>query len=96
MAASVRLFEKTAAGLLIEIDPAEADKRREGRRVSAVNLVVHVLFTDDEEKAHDDELARLTQQTKQVQKQTVDNNKRREEIAARVGLSVEEMRILLG
>jgi hypothetical protein len=96
MAGDIRLFERNAAGLLVEIAPDKADERRAGRRISSVNLVIHVLFTDDEERAQDAELARLVAQTEQVQQDAVDKEKQRSQILARVGMSVEEIRILLG
>ena len=55
MAAPIRLFEKTPAGLLVEVDPAEADAARAGRRISAMHLPIEVLWTAEEEAARDAE-----------------------------------------
>lgn len=48
MAGTTRLFEKLN-GLLVEIDPSQADARRAGKRISHVNLSIDILFTDEEE-----------------------------------------------
>lgn len=49
MTGTIRLFEKDAAGLLIEVDPASAEKERDARSFSRTTLVVDILFTDEEE-----------------------------------------------
>ncbi len=47
---AIRLFEKTAGDLLVEVDPAQADKHRtEGRTVSHMNITIDVLWTAEEE-----------------------------------------------
>jgi hypothetical protein len=48
MAGQIRLFEKTADGLLVEVAPADADARRLGRLVSRVSLEIDVLWTEAE------------------------------------------------
>ena len=50
-----RLFEKTPTGLLSEVDPAQADQVRQGRRWSHTNIVIDVLWTAEEEAAGDAE-----------------------------------------
>ena len=57
MAGQIRLFEKTDTGLLVEVDPTSADKRRDGRRVSRAELSVDVLWTAEEDAARDAEEA---------------------------------------
>lgn len=44
-------------GLLVEVDPAEADARRVGRRVSRRSIIADVLWTSEEEAARDAEEA---------------------------------------
>ena len=53
MAGKIRLFEKTATGLLCEIDPQLAADARHGRRVSRVSLEVDVIWTLAEEAERD-------------------------------------------
>jgi hypothetical protein len=49
MAGKIRLFEKTPAGLLVEVAPDQADATRAGRLVSRVSLEIEVLWTADEQ-----------------------------------------------
>lgn len=53
----VRLFEKQANGLLLEVSPEEADARRAGRRCSRTWLECDILFSVAEEAARDAEEA---------------------------------------
>jgi hypothetical protein len=94
MGGKVRLFDKTDTGLLVEIEPDKADELRASRRVSHMNIGIDVLWTAKEQAARDAEIAMLAEQAKQVQQNAVDEEERRNEIAKRIGLSVDELRIL--
>jgi hypothetical protein len=48
MAGTIRLFEKTPAGLLVEVAPDQAEATRAGRLLSRVNLEIDVLWTAEE------------------------------------------------
>lgn len=99
MAGKIRLFEKTDAGLLIEVDPAEADKRREGCRVSHVDLSIEVLWTAEEEAARDAEEAAKIEEDRRLA--TVIAGKAEARVVAvakleQLGVSEAELRAILG
>lgn len=51
----IRLFERTADGLLVEVAPSEAKQRYADGTVSRISLEIDVLWTDDEIAARDAE-----------------------------------------
>lgn len=92
----MKLFEKTADGLLVEIAPERAAAMRAARPYSTVALQIDVLLTDAEvaqrEAESDAALAAMLEQrdAKEAKAQ------RQAEIAGRLGLTTEEVRELLG
>lgn len=98
MAGQIRLFE-TVDGLLVEVVPADAAQRREGRRVSHMNVVIDVLWTAEEEAAANDEAVLMETQHK-IEAAAADvlakeAEQRRAEIAGRIGLTMEELELLI-
>jgi hypothetical protein len=58
----IRLFEKTAGGLLVEVAPDRAEAAREGRMVSrVVGVEMDILFTPEEQAAIEAEREEVAQ-----------------------------------
>lgn len=57
MAGTVPLFQRDADGLLHQVPPDQADAMRAQRECSHVNLVIDVLWTDEEVQQRKDEEA---------------------------------------
>lgn len=109
MAGQIRLFEKDADGLLHQVAPAEAEARRAGRAVSSVQLVIEVLWTDEEQAEHAArqalELQRLANQAKMREEnevfarlQAVDRETLRLKVVEKLktlGLDDDEIGVLL-
>lgn len=71
MAGQVRLFEKTSDGLLVEVAPADAERVREGRAISHVNLSIDILWTAEEEATRAAEEAEAANQAKAAEEARV-------------------------
>lgn len=99
MAGQIRLFEKTAAGLLVEVDPAEAAALRAARRFTHMSISADVLLTSEEEAARRAEEAEAEAEmlTKLAakEKRTEDRDKAEAKLT-RLGLSAEEIAALTG
>ena len=98
MAGKIRIFEKTASGLLTEVDPASIDK---GRMISRVHITIDVLWTAEEEAQRKaEEAAFLAERDAQIKAQQEADRKRsvtRDAATAKLrklGLSVEEIESL--
>lgn len=95
----VRLFEKNSKGLLVEVDPAEAEAKRAGRTVSHMNLTAEVLWTPEEEAAREAEKQEASAQL--LARETAANRKSEVRQAAltkiqALGLSEDELKALVG
>jgi hypothetical protein len=91
----MRVFEKAADGLLIEVAPSAADERREGRRVSRLSLEIDVLWTADEEAARDaEEAAEVTKRSRHAEAAAAAEKRRIAAIAKleALGISADELR----
>lgn len=92
----VRLFEKTAAGLLVEIDPALAEAARAGRRVNrVVNAEYDVLFTAVEEAARDAEDAAFAAAAQQRDAEAAERRAAVEAKLKVLDISPEDLKSLL-
>lgn len=95
MAGQIKLFEKTENGLLVEVPPAKAAMRRDGRRVSSVSFVAEVLWTAEEEAARDaEELAAQQAAHEQAQQREVSAKEQAARMAAlreKLGLTDQEL-----
>jgi hypothetical protein len=102
MAGTIRLFEKTADGLLIEVAPDKAEARRTGRRVSSVNLTIDVLWTAEEEAVRDGEETADQERRRQIaQKSAADAAERANQRAKVVsklealGITADDIKVAL-
>lgn len=94
MAGHIRLFEKIN-GLLVEVSPTEADKRREGRRHRSMSFVADVLFTPEEEAARDAEEAAEVDRQRRLQEEVEAAASRRGEALAKLqalGLTADDIK----
>ena len=98
MAGQIRLFEKTDTGLLIQVNPSEADEKRSGRKVSLVHIPIEVLWTADEEaKSAREEVQLRTEAQEDIQsQQKVDNDiqSARDKLSS-MGFIEDEIKVLL-
>ncbi len=94
----IRLFEKTSAGLLLEIDPERAADAKAGRRVSRVTGAEYdVLWTEEEEAARDAEEAEQRIRKEAAHASQVETDKRRAAATAKLlalGLTPEDLDVL--
>ena len=102
MAGQIRLFEKTDKGLLVEIDPAQADARRASGAISHTMLSVDILWTDAEiaerdaqEKAAREALEKAAAAGAAAEKAAADARASAQAKLAALGLTVEEVGALL-
>jgi len=95
MAGAIRLFEKTAAGLLVEVDPAQADARRAAGTVSHMNVSIDVLWTAAEIAEREAQEARHAQTQQAANAEREAHVQRRAAILGRLGLTDEEAEVLL-
>jgi len=94
MAGHIRLFE-IVDGLLVEVPPAEADKRREGRRHRSMSFVADVLLTAEEEAARDAEEAAASARRQASAEAAAAASGRRAAALAKLevlGISAEDLR----
>lgn len=99
MAGKIRLFEKTDAGLLIEVDPADADRLRTVRRVSRCDLPVEILWTAAEETERDAEEAAAVAEIESSRAADQEKAAARAiaiEKIGKLGISVDDLKALLG
>lgn len=88
MAGDIRLFEKNASGLLVQVAPDQADAIRSGRRVSRMAMEIDVLWTAEEEAAHDVEEAAEAEARRQAAERT-----EREQVEAEQRRSAAEAKL---
>jgi hypothetical protein len=88
----MRLFENVN-GLLVEVDPKIAEATKAGRRVHQVNMTVHILFTNQEEKERDEEEARELEAQRQRQAEL--SSLTLEQKLVKLGLTSEDLKALL-
>ncbi len=91
MAGNIRVFEQGEGGRLIEIAP-EARGDRQTRRVA---LEIDVLLTDEEIAERAAEAAAAAQADAKRREDAAALRELQEEIAGRLGLTVEEAQLLL-
>lgn len=97
MVANVRLFE-IVDGLLAEVPPEEAEKRREGRRHRSMSFVADVLFTPEEEAARDaEEAADAARRQAEAEALAADEADRRAAVDKlfALGLTTKEIKALI-
>ncbi len=97
----VKLFERTADGYLVEITSDKTEESRKGRRWShIVNAEYDVLWTHEEEAAHDAEEAaeaeRAQQETAELEAARALNDQRRDALKEKLGLTDEDLAVLRG
>lgn len=86
MSGKIRLFAKGENGLLSEIQQADGDAARIGRRISRVSLAIDVLWTAEEEAARDAEEA--AQAAERNRRQSENNTKREQALSKLSGLGL--------
>lgn len=97
MAGQIRLFEKIN-GLLVEVPPAEAGKRREGRRHRSMSFVAEVLLTAEEEATRDaEEAADAARRQAEAEALAADEADRRAAVdkLSALGLTTKEIKALI-
>lgn len=85
-------------GLLVEVDPVEADARRVGRRVSRRSIIADVLWTSEEEAARDaEEAADAAHRQAEAEALAADEADRRAAVdkLSALGLTTKEIKALI-
>jgi hypothetical protein len=89
MAGRIKVFDRGADGLMVELSEAEIT-RAAGRRRSSVNLVVEVLFSAAEEAE-----ANAREAAAQVPPPEMTSADKLDRLLASQGLTIEELKTLL-